>query len=71
MTAFGLLLLLRPRWVDWMNDQTNLRAAKWWARRSGFEWTLEKYERQKPVFRKLLPVWLVIIGVAWLIWGLT
>lgn len=71
LATIGLILFLRPQWVDWLNDQTNLRAAKWWARYPGYEWTLEKYERQKGLFRKLVPVWLVIIGLGWIAWGIT
>ncbi len=69
MIVSAVLLLRRPDWVDWLNDHTNGISARRWARWPRFAWSIEKYERQKPLLRKLLPLWLVLIGSAWLGWG--
>ena len=69
LVLLGLMLCLRPHWMDWMNDQINLRTLNWWTDLSGSDTRLRKYERDRPAFRKLFPAALVLLGFLWVIWG--
>jgi hypothetical protein len=66
--AVGLLLILRPRWVDWLNYHINLRGYKPRPEKDAFNDLLAKQSR---IYRRLLPLGIILIGLGWLYVGLT
>lgn len=67
----GSLLFVKPRWVDWLNDEINGWAVRWWRTVSGSDERLRKHEHDKPAFRKLFPAALVLLGVLWIVAAVT
>lgn len=54
-----------------MNDEINGWAVRWWRTVSGSDERLRKHEHDKPVFRKLFPAALVLLGVLWIVAAVT
>ena len=66
--AFGLFLFARPQIVDWLNDRTNLRAAKEAAER-GWDRGLKSYPQLRRGMRIFLPSFVIIMGIVVMLGG--
>jgi hypothetical protein len=56
--------------MDWLNDQTNGRGVRWWTELTGDHTRERAYERDKRLFRRFMPGWMILIGLFWLLWGM-
>lgn len=65
--AIGSLFYLRPQIMDWLDEQTNLRAAKERVAR----WDSETRESRRGGMRIGIPGILVMIGIGFILGGLT
>ena len=65
--AIGSLMFLRPQIVDWLDEQTNLRAA----RKHVARWDTETREARRRGMRRVIPSLLILIGIGFIAGGLT
>jgi hypothetical protein len=68
LVGAGIALFVRPQIVDWVSDRTNLRTARWWARR-GFPQYAHRYDENVKILHAVVPVLLVVVGIAILVVG--
>ena len=67
--AVGVFLFVRPQIVEWLGDQTNLRAAKWAAWWRWDEQREQGYLRSRRVLTFVAPIFVIIMGIAVMLGG--
>ena len=67
--VIAIVSLINPQIIDWLNDHTNLRAAKR-AAEAGNDWGLRHYDQNLRGLRIALPLVLLLFGLALLVGGL-
>jgi len=60
LSGVGFVLLLKPTWVDWIDQKTNLRGYRPGPVKDDYDRLLEKRSR---LFRKLFPLGFVVVGL--------
>jgi len=61
VACLGVLLLLWPKPVYWISDQTNLRAARTRAAK-GHTYGIDNYDRSLTALRWAVPLFVILMG---------
>jgi hypothetical protein len=68
LMAVGFILFARPQIIDWLNEQTNARAGRWWGGRRYDE----RYRvRQRKILHTYFPVFFALLGAAVILHGIS
>jgi hypothetical protein len=69
LIVIGLVLLARPQIVDWVSDQTNLRAIKLWGSGEQYDKAMRLYPRNVRILRVFFPPFFLLVGLVVMLKG--